>query len=356
LREAVVELGSISAAYERDPHASDAMRKALIQMRERLERNLANEQKVVPKGKPAAKGAYVVVDRNMIAELEDDTLVLADRRAREGLAGLLDVSAEIAAHQKRLQELLSQYARTKDPRLLDEIEREMKALDRSFAELDRHRRGMAEDVLDQYVHRDAVQAQQGASCIDEVRKLIHAGQTAAAQQKLEQCQQQHERAAPSLEGSLAALRGDKFADEQKKLDEVMNELADVAKDQDDIAAEANRIFEAYAEKADDLAKDHRREASKKAGALVDKLRRRLREINETGLTPFAKEELDIVERRLNDVEHMVADGDLAEGLGMAHQAKQSLDTIAGELEAALNDDPKSKWTAATEEALDGVSK
>jgi len=29
----------------------------------------------------------------------------------------------------------------------------------------------------------------------------------------------------------------------------MNELADVAKDQDDIAAEANRIFEAYAEKA-----------------------------------------------------------------------------------------------------------
>jgi hypothetical protein len=356
LREAVVELGSISAAYERDPHASDAMRKALVQMRERLDRMLTNLAKVVPKGKPAAKGAYVGVDRAMVSELEDDTLILADWLDRERLEGLLDVSDEIAAHQKRLQELLAQYARTKDPRLLDEIEREMKALDRSFAELDKHRRGMPEDVLDQYVHRDAVQAQQGVSCIEEVRKLIHGGQTAAAQQKLEQCQQQHERAASSLEGSLAQLRGDKFADEQKKLDEVMNELADVAKDQDDIAAEANRIFEAYAEKADDLAKDHRREASKKVGALVDKLRRRIREINETGLTPFAKEELEIVERRLNDVEHMVADGDLAEGLGMAHQAKQSLDTIAGELEAALNDDPKSKWTAATEDALDGVSK
>jgi hypothetical protein len=356
LREAVVELGSISAAYERDPHASDAMRKALIQMRERLDRMLTNVAKVVPKGKPAAKGAYVGVDRAMVSELEDDTMILADWLDRERLEGLLDVSDEIAAHQKRLKELLAQYARTKDPRLLDEIEREMKALDRSFAELDKHRRGMPEDVLDQYVHRDAVQAQQGVSCIEEVRKLIHAGQTAAAQQKLEQCQQQHEHAASSLEGSLAQLRGDKFSDEQKKLDEVMNELADVAKDQDDIAAEANRIFEAYAEKADDLAKDHRREASKKVGALVDKLRRRIRDINETGLTPFAKEELEIVERRLNDVEHMVADGDLAEGLGMAHQAKQSLDTIAGELEAALNDDPKSKWTAATEDALDGVSK
>ena len=53
---------------------------------------------------------------------------------------------------------------------------------------------------------------------------------------------------------------------------------------------------------------------------------------------------------------MVADGDLAEALGMARQAKQSLDTIAGELEAALNDDPKSKWADATQDALDGVER
>jgi hypothetical protein len=140
------------------------------------------------------------------------------------------------------------------------------------------------------------------------------------------------------------------------LDEVMNELADVAKDQDDIAQEANRIFEAYAEKADEVARGNRREASKKVGALVDKLRKRLDTINEAGLTPFAKEELDIVERRLGDVEHMVSDGDLAEALGMARQAKQSLDTIAGELEAAQADDPKSKWADATQDALDGVEK
>ena len=136
----------------------------------------------------------------------------------------------------------------------------------------------------------------------------------------------------------------------------MNELADVAKDQDEIASEANRIFESYAEKADEVARDHRREASKKVGALLDKLRHRIHDINESGLTPFAKEELDIVERRLGDVEHMVGDGDLAEALGMAHQAKQSLDTIASELEAAINDDPKSKWVDATQDALDGVQR
>jgi hypothetical protein len=215
---------------------------------------------------------------------------------------------------------------------------------------------MPEDVMDQYVHRDAVQAQQGSACMAEVAALVHAGKTAAAQAKLESCQLPHQRASASLEGSLAQLRGDKFSDEQKKLDEVMNELADVAKDQDDIAADSNKIFESYAQKADEVARDHRREASKKVGALVDKLKKRIDAINESGLTPFAKEELDIVERRLADVEHMVADGDLAEALGMARQAKASLDTIEGELEAAISDDPKSKWADATADALDGVEK
>jgi hypothetical protein len=356
LREAVVELGTIGAAFEKDPHASDALRKALSQIRERLDKLALTEQKLMPKGRPPARNQFASLDIRMIGELEDDTLVLADWLDRERLEGLLDVSDEIAAHHKRLADLLAQYQRTKDARLLDEIEREMHALDRAYAELDRHRRGMAEDVLDQYVHRNAVQPSAGTACIDEVRKLIRAGDAARAQSKLEDCRKQQERSASSLEGSLSSMRGDKFSEEQKKLDEVMNELSDVARDQDDIAAESNRIFEAYAEKADEVARDHRREASKKAGALVDKLRRRLRDINEAGLTPFAKEELDIVERRLTDVERMVGDGDLAEALGMAHQAKQSLDTIAGELEAAINDDPKSKWAEATSDALDGVQR
>lgn len=360
LREAIVELGSVSAAFDKDPHASDALRKALVQMRERLDRLSTAEHKLLPKqtGKPVAMapGRFGALDLRMIAELEDDTILLADWLDRERVEGMLDVADEIGAHQKRLTELLAQYQKTKDPRLLDEIEREMKALERTYAELEKHRRGMAEDVLDQYVHRDAMEAQQGASCLDEVRKLIRAGQHAQAQAKLESCRTQHDRSSSALEGSLAELRGDKFGDEQKKLDEVMNELADVAKDQDDIAGEANRIFENYAAKADEVAKDHRREASKKVGALVEKLRKRLADVGENGLTPFAKEELDIVQRRIGDVEHMVEDGDLAEALGMARQAKTSLDTIAGELEAAMNDDPKSKWAEETQDAMDGIER
>ncbi len=357
LHDVVLELSSLNAAYEKDPHASDLMRKALTQMHDRLDRLATTEQKLMPKsGAKAPTGRFAAIDKSLVAELEDDLLVLADWLDRERMEGLLDISDEIAAHQKRLAELLAQYQRTNDPRLLEEIEREMKALDRSYAELEKHRSGMAEDVLDQYVHQGAVQSEEGTSCIAEVRALIRSGKAAEAQAKLEQCQSQHQKGASALEGSLASLRGDKFGEEQKKLDEVMNELADVSRDQDDIAAEADRIFEAYADKADDLARDHRREASQKVGALVEKIRKRLATIDESGLTPFAKEELDIVEPRLGDVEKMVEDGDLAEALGMSRQAKQSLDTIAGELDAAINDDPKSKWADATQDALDDIER
>ncbi|HEY1555671.1 MAG TPA: hypothetical protein VGF94_12625 [Kofleriaceae bacterium] len=361
LRDAVVELGSVAGAYDKDPHASDQLRKALSGMRDRLDRLASAEQRLLIKGAPKMPAVrFAATDPRIVAELEDDAISLADWLDRERLEGLLDISDEIAAHQKRLADLLAQFQRTKDPRLLDEIDREMKALDRLYAEQTAHAHAMPEDVLDQYVNRDAAKAQDGSRCMDEVRALVHAGKTAEAQAKLEVCRQEQARAAAAQEDSLSAYRGDKFGEEQKKLDEVMNELADVAKDQDDIAAEANRIFEAYAQKADEIARDHRREAAKKIGAVVDKLRRRLDAIDQSGLTPFAKEELDVVERRLNDVEHMVGDGDLAEGAAMARQAKQSLDTIAGELEAALDDDRQSdstsKWAEATQNALDGVER
>jgi hypothetical protein len=358
LREAIVELGSLVAAYDKDPHASDAMRKSLGGMRDRLDKATTKEHALMPTktGVKMLPNRFSLLDPPMIRELEDDTIALADWLDRERMEGMLDISDEIAAHQKRLQELMQKYEKTKDPRLLDEIEREMKALDRAFSELEKHRQGMPEDVLDQYVHRDAMEAQQSETCMDEVRKLVHAGDIAKADLKLAQCRAMHDKASQSLEGSLSDLRGDKFNDEQKKLDEVLGELADVKKDQEDIAADANKMFEQYAEKADELAKEHRREASKKVGALVDKLRNRINGINQQGLTPFAKEEMDIVQRRLDDTEKMVADGDLAEALGMARQAQSSLDTIAEELEAAVNDDPKSKWADATQDALDGVNK
>ncbi len=268
--------------------------------------------------------------------------------------GRSDVADEIAAHRKRLDQLLEELAQTGDPRLQAEIDRELRALEQSLAELAQKRGGMTADVLDQFVNPSAMQDRAAGDCVGEVRALMDAGKVAEAQARLAQCGQELDAAQSAMESALEDLRGDKFTAEQQKLAELMDELADVTQDQQEIAAEADKIFERYADEADELMQDLGQQAKKKLSSTLERLRDRIEDIPQPGLTPFAQEELDIVERRLDDLEHMLDDGDLAEALAMARQAKQSLDTVTAELEAALEDDPTSPWADETQDALDAV--
>ncbi len=363
--ELVANVIDIRAGFDKDAHASDALRKMLDKMRDRLHKLVTADNHLMDslqrelqsRGKPPSLlGRFTSSDAKWIQELEDDTLQLADWLDRERVEAMLDVADEAAAHRKRLKELLDEYAKTGDPRLKAEIERELRALQQSLAQLEKHRAAVPQDVLDQFVNRDALTQRQTESCLDEVQRLFAAGKIADAQAKLATCSQTMDAAAEALENSLQQLRGDRFSDEQHKLDEVMNELADTAKDQDDIAADASRMFDEYAAKADDVSKGNKREAASKVALILEKVRRQLRAIPDNGLTPFSKEELDIVERRIADVERTVADGDLAEAAAMAKQALSSLQTIAGELDAAMSDDPHSPFADATADALAGTEK
>jgi hypothetical protein len=363
--EVIVELGTLVAAFDKDPQADKRLSKDLEAMRGRLDKLAAAEARVLdklPKRQPGGdppKGTgarFGHVDKQLIAELEDDVIALADWLSRERMESLLDVADEIAAHRKRLDQLLEEYARTGDPRLKAEIERELRALEQRLAELARMRSGMDAEVLDQFVHSEAMQDKRAGDCFEEVRNLFAAGKVDEAQKKLAECGASLDAAAGAMESALEQLRGDKFADEQQKLDELQDQLADLTQDQQEIAKEADRLFERYADKADQMMEDLGKEAKKRLSSTLDKLRDRIEDVPPSGLTPFAQEELDIVERRLDDLEEMLADGDIAEALGMARQAKQSLDTVSAELEAALEDDPQSQWADETAESLDAVER
>lgn len=363
--EVIVELGTLVAAFDKDPQADKRLTKDLEAMRGRLDKLSAAEAKVLdklPKRQPGGdppKGTgarFGHVDKQLIAELEDDVIALADWLDRERMESLLDVADEIAAHRKRLDELLEEYARTGDPRLKAEIEREMRALEQRLAELARMRSGMDAEVLDQFVHSEAMQDKRAGDCIEEVRKLFASGQVEEAQKKLAECGAKLDAAAGAMESALEQLRGDRFSEEQQKLDQLQDQLADLTQDQAEIAAEADRLFERYADKADQMMEDLGKEAKKRLSSTLDKLRDRIKDIPPQGLTPFAEEELDIVERRLDDLDKMLDDGDIAEALGMARQAKQSLDTVSAELEAAIEDDPQSSWADETAESLEAVER
>ncbi len=356
-RATVVAATALGAAFAQDPHAGHALRDAVAGVRERLDKLVAAEARLLdkaPRGADPTRGLLAKLapgDAKLVAELETDVLLLADWLDRESVEGMLDVADEVAGNQRRLAELLAEAQRTGDPASLAAVTRQLRALEQSLAALAAQRRRLAEDVLDRFINPDAAKAQaEPVGCIAEVRELISAGKLAEAATKLTACQAQFAEVAGGLEQSLDGLRGDRFGDEQQGYDAVRAELEDLSQEQDDIAAEASRIFDRYAARVDSSARAQSASTAPKVSVLVERIRKRLAEAPGSGLTPFSTEELEIVDRRLDDVERMSGSGDLAEAQAMARQAETSLDTVAQELEAALEDEPTSRWADDTRRA------
>lgn len=344
--EIVVEMGSLVASLKEDELATPKLTAALVALRKNMSnRTLAEaalledlEKRRAPPSQELPNKRLQDSDIQIIAGLEDDVLTLSDWLHRQEMENLLGISDEIKASQDRLEKLFAEYERTGDPELLAEIERELKALEKRLQEMAAKRTSMPEDVLDRFVNADAMQQQQDASCLAKVREFLALGDAKAAQEQMAKCSEEMDEGAKALEEALQGLRSDSFSEEEKAFNEMMSDLADLSQDQQDIADKADEIYKQYAQEVSKLQDGRASEAQKSATETLKKLRKKLAKIPKKGMTPFAKEELEILGKRLDDAEAMLKKGDLAEALSMARHANQSLETVQDELQIELDED------------------
>jgi hypothetical protein len=364
-KQIVVELGTLIAALGNDALAAKELVKALTEMRDRHDGLVARESKLLtkferqatagtPAEEPQVAASLTSTDKAHVSALEDDVLTLSDWLDRQAMENLLAISDEIKVHQDRLAKLMEEYKRTGSEEIKKEIERELRALEQRLAELARKRGKMNADVLDQFVHDEAMRAERSKNCLAEVRELLAAGDAAAAQLKMEQCAKELDDSFDALENSLNELRGDRFSAEQQKFEELASELADLAQDQNEIASATEELYDKYKEKAADAMRDQAKETRKKLDKTIAKLRKKVDSIPKAGLTPFSTEERDIVEKHLDGLEKTLKDGDLAAALDMAKQALGSLETMEAELDANL--DEHEPWSDRTGDAHRAVER
>jgi len=355
-RNLATRIGTLVAALDGDPLSHDRLKKTLLGIRQRLDDSATGYDKVIGKGGRAMnkdiERRLAALDEKSVAQLEEDVLTLSDWIDRQRVESLLSVGDEISAHQERLKKLLEEFKRTGSEDVRKELLREIRKLRRQIAELEAKQQRLSKDVMDQFVNADALQLQQSKDCLEEVAEHLEAGAIELAEKTLQRCMDEHEQSRTQLEQALSELRTDKFTESQKNLDEVRSKLADLTQDQQEIAKRSDELWQRYAEQVDEAMKDEARETRRKVDRLIRSLKKRVDRIPEKGLTPFSKEEKDVVERRIEDLERMLERGDIAEALSQAREAQTGLETM----EAEMNDTADhSGWDRRTEDAVDAIA-
>ncbi|MBL4636477.1 MAG: hypothetical protein JKY56_21645 [Kofleriaceae bacterium] len=342
--EIVVELGSLVAAFKNDELSQKALATTFEKLRDRMNTRVTREEQLLSELEKLGMAEELVArrlgdsDTKIVGELEDDILTIGDWLHRQEIENLLGISDEVKASQERLDKLFEEYKRTGSSELLKEIERELRVLEKKLEEMASQSSSMPEDVLDRFVNSDALQQEQEANCLSKVKDLLAAGEVLAAQEQMKTCSQALDESASALEESLRSLRNDKFSEEEKEFQEAMDQLADLAQDQQDIADKTDQIYERYAESVSELMREKAEEVQKSTRITLEKLKKKLQEIPRSGLSSFSKEELEILQQRLKDTEAMLKRNEFAEALSMARYAKRSLRTIRDELQFTLDED------------------
>ncbi len=360
-QQLVVEIGQLAGLVDKDPLSPKKLKPELDAMHARLEKLAEGEQVLLddlearaarsPDGLLSRAGLAMLGDgdRKQVAELEKDVLILDDWIGRQRLEEMLSITDEIKQRRDRLAKLMDEYEKTGSEKLREEIERELRALELLERELLEKRSRLGGELADQFLNADALEMDDAQDCLQKVRELITAGDIKGGNEQLRKCSDMLDSASRSLEEGLRELRGEKFTEEEKAYGELMDEIADLEREEREIANQAGDIEDRYKKRAAEVAKDRANPFKEKAKKTLEKLREEVTAVPRDGLTPFGQDEHDALVRRLGDVQRMIDEGDLAEALSMAREARTSLETLLSDLDDDMADGEP--WSDKTDEAL-----
>ncbi len=287
----------------------------------------------------AAKELVAATDRH-IGELERDVITLDDLIGRQRLEELLAISDEMTALRDRMRQLLAEYKKAPSEALRRELERELRGFERRMAELMEKARHLSSELPDEFLNREAMGQSDLQSRIDRLRDLIQKGDVARAEQEMERMSQALDNLVKGMEQNLRGFRRERFTAEEKALGELENRLSDLAHDQEELKAQTESVKQNASARARQLLKDRAEALSRRLQGDISKLRKLLGEVDVAPLGPWGSDELDKTNKRVDDLERMLEQGDLDEARQMASEAEQSLGKLEGELRS---EEQASRW-------------
>jgi hypothetical protein len=270
-------------------------------------------------------------DERSIAELERDVIMLADLLAKAHVDEAGAIADELRELKKHIEELLSKLGKDPSPEDERKLMAEIARAERRLAELSQSLSRMATRVPSEFVNREALEAPEAQSTLEDLEKAVRGHDLRSAAEHLEKLAKQIDEMASQIGEGGMKLRESRFGPQDQAMAGARRKLDMLSAEQERLAGRSQELMKGMQERAGGQSGDERaRELSPQAEAL----RQSLDELSQPGSPQdFRSQQIGRAQERLGDARDALENGDLAAANGMAQAAAQDLEQAAQELES-----------------------
>ncbi len=276
-------------------------------------------------------------NRKLTGEMERAVLQLADLLDEQRLKGLGRLAQELKEGRKRLKELLDRYKKAPSEALKRKILRLISQLEAKAREMMARAAKLQGTIPDEYLNTEAMGKLDVNKQLRQLSEQLRQGKM----DKLDSALSALDRSLQQLEGMLGAgarsFRGGRMQGQERQFSETMDRLRGLEREQRKLAARTSKVIRRYRKKASELMKRTIEPFIRKQQARLKELRRRVGEIQESGLSAYDQGQLQRVKQRLEELDGLLAQSDLDEGLRNARRARNGLRMLEDDLGEELED-------------------
>ncbi len=268
-----------------------------------------------------------------VAALEGDAIAVDDLLSRSRLEDLAALARDAQAARDRLKDLLARAASTKDPALKQEIAREVAAIEERMQRLAEQIAKLQEkrEVPDEFLNSQVPKESEDA--LAQIKQALEKGDYAEAQRKLDELGKQLDQLASVAGQDLKGLSSERFGPEDKAMQEVASEVADLERDQEELEKASRKVMDEARARSEGGEQKRAEKAIAKLREKGDRLRKKLREA-QPGVPSWDSERAETALKRAADLERALQMSDFQEALDQARQTRGAL----AELGRSLDED------------------
>ncbi len=271
-------------------------------------------------------------DQLIVAELEKDTLIVADLISEARLNDAAEIAREMQQLRREIASLIGELRRGQTPELQRAL---MAALDRADRRLDALREQLRQAmryVPGEFVNQQSQQANKSTDALQALREALASGDLDAAEAALTKLDQTIDAMTQALAQSEDSLVEARFGPRERALMKAMDTIRDLEVEQQRLADKARRVGEKAIDRA---AGDEKSLAGELRGQLEEiakEVSELLGGVDDEALGPYESGLKGRAAERLNDFEKALEGGDLGEALSMANRLARAASALAKDLE------------------------